>query len=49
MHYLEDYLIEDREYSLYKLNPQISDIPQDIRDAVSYLRQYANFCYTDNV
>ena len=49
MHYLEDYLIEDREYSLYKLNPQISDIPQDIRDAVSYLRKYANFCYTDNV
>lgn len=49
MNYLEDYLIEDLEYSLYKLNPQISDIPQDIQDAVSYLRQYANFCYMDNV
>ncbi len=49
MNYLENYLIEDQDWSLYRLNPQTNDIPQDILDAVTYLQQYANFCYADNV
>ena len=47
MNYLEDYLAEDFDWSLYRMNSD--NVPADIKEAISYLQQHANFCYADNV
>lgn len=51
MDYIETCLQKDTEWSIYKYNKDIDEekIPSEIKAAIEYLRQYANFSYSSNL
>lgn len=51
MNYIEDYLKENMILPIYQYKDGINqdEIPSDINSAITYLRQYANFSYSDNL